>query len=104
MDDESEQIYLTNCNIKIIIGPKFIPQQHDNIWSRIDRPYLETKYFTGEHLDSINEENIELIKCMIFKVLKQCRDQNIINFDTDKDIRRCIALKKINQPWYLFQS
>ena len=40
---------------------------------------------------------------MIFKVLKQCRDQNIINFDTDKDIRRCIALK-INQPWYLFPS
>ena len=42
--------------------------------------HLETKYFIGEHLDSINEENIELIRCMIFKVLKHCRDQNVIKF------------------------
>jgi hypothetical protein len=99
--DESEQMYLTNSNFKIIIGPKFIPQHHDNIWSRIERPSLETKYFIGEHLDSISIQNQELINCMIYRILNTCRDQKVIRFDTDKDIRRCIALK-INQPWYIF--
>ena len=99
--NELDHIYLSNCNLKIIIAPKFAPQHNDVIWNKIERPSLETKYFIGEHLDSISIENQELIIYMIHKVLKKCRDQNVIKFDTDKDIRRCIALK-LNQPWYIF--
>ena len=96
LDNYSKGIYL-----KILIGARFIAQENDIIWKTIERPSLKTHYYLSENLNNLNEDHQFLLKFMLDKILYDCKFQKIINFDTNKDYRRCFA-SSINQSWYLF--
>lgn len=91
--------YIIDSCIKILIGPKFIAQEKDEIWYKINRPSLEKKYFFSHDVENIEYKNQNIIMEIIFLILGDCRKLKYIQFDTDKDIRRIIS-ENIKQDWY----
>ena len=89
-----------NINIKIIIGPKYLIEETDE-WYKSDRPFLRTYYYNIDNVNLINDKEINILKYLINDTLKVCRENNKINFDTDKDIRRQISLT-LSKNWYLY--
>jgi len=89
-----------NINIKIIIGPKYLIEETDE-WYKSDRPFLRTYYYNIDNVNLINDKEINILKYLINDTLKVCRENNKMNFDTDKDIRRQISLT-LSKNWYLY--
>lgn len=89
-----------NINIKIIIGPKYLIEETDE-WYKSDRPFLRTYYYNIENVNLINDNEINILKYLINDTLNVCRENNKMNFDTDKDIQRQISLT-LSKNWYLY--
>ena len=91
--------YIVDSCFKILIGPKFIAQEKDDVWVNINRPSLEKKYFFSHDVENIEYKNQNIIMEIIYLILNDCRKQKLIQFDTDKDIRRIIS-ENLNLDWY----
>ena len=104
MNNKNYLIYfnniIKNIYIKIIISPRNVKHEL-HYWYTIERPFLKINFKEIDHLELLDTSEIDIIKFIINKTLKVCRDQNIIKFDTDKDIRREVSLA-FNSSWYPF--
>lgn len=102
LSNKQLQLYILDKNktikINIIVGPLMVNQESD-LWYNIHRPILKTHFNITQNINLLDNNQKNVTKTIIYNILKYCRDNNIIKFDTDKDFRRAISLS-LNCDWY----
>jgi len=92
-------IYNNNVLVKLIIS-----SCSDSViqkWDLEERPLLKIRYEFIKNIDELSIEEREICNFIIRETLKILREKKYIKFDTDKDIRRQIALS-FKRPWYKY--